>query len=48
MVVAVPTARLGSGNTSFFSSTAFYAYLSATQTVTDNTETTITFNTDSF
>jgi hypothetical protein len=32
----------------FFAETGFYAYLNSTQTVTDNTETTITFNTEVF
>ena len=38
----------GFGDTNHFNTTAFYAYLSASQTVTDNTESTITFNTEAF
>ena len=38
----------GFGDTNHFNTTAFYAYLNNTQTVTDNTSTTVAFNTEVF
>ena len=38
----------GFGDTNYFNTTAFYAYLGSTQTVTDNTQTVVAFNTEVF